>query len=236
MRQYSISILKKEWAKYRGYTYFSLVKKSILPREDMYDTQVLDEIPDDIQTLPDLINRFVQPWADRKMFRTINGIILEINENGISTAYYLEEKIPVTLPDYYMAPDDIIGRGSLGIHISGYSNESWSPFESINLDGKQIFLLDSERFPNTHEYLVVTGKCQVIMQTMNAGFSDTLIAQIREKISLQYDSSTQTMAMGNGYGKVKANGKYEKISFNKPDNYDSLSLREKIEVQKSLHK
>ena len=233
MKQYSISILKKEWAKYRGLSLQKLMEKHVFPREDMYDVQIVQEINNDFQSSQELIEKTVRQWAERKMLRTINGIVLEINDNGISIARYIEENGTIIMPNYYRAPDDLIGMESSGIYVPGFPKESWQTVECINVDGTQIFLLESERFPETRECLVVNGKLQVIMQTIMGGFSNSLIEQIREKMSVIEKSEIQTITFTKGYYNNKNKVKNDNGIAPKPNNYDTLSLREKIELNKS---
>lgn len=236
MKQYSISILKKEWAKYRGLSLQRLMEKYVFPRKDMYDVQVVQEIPYDIQNPQELIEIIIRPWAEQKLFRNINGIILEINNDGISTARYIEENGSIVMPDYYMSPEDFIGMDSKGIHVLGFPNESWYPLECINLDGMQLFLLDSERLPNIHEYLVVNGQMKLIIKTMQPGFGDLLVSQIREKLSVLQRETSQTIEMAREFGRIRDNNIYREASEKMPENDATLSLREKMEIRELMKK
>ena len=233
MKQYSISILKEEWAKYRGHSFKELIDNRVFPRREMYDIQEVEELPDGIKLPLEIIEKIVRPWTKQRMFRTINGIILEINEDGVSTARYLEENDSILLPDYYIGPDDIIGMGSRGIYVSGFSKESWYPIDCINLDGNQVFLLDSERFPNTHEYLVVNGKTQLIMKTMMGGFNDALIELIRNNITIKHNTTKQTISVMAGYSNINGRNNYNKEIQKRTNNYESLSLREKMNLKRN---
>ena len=71
------------------------------------------------------------------------------------------------------------------------------------------------------------------MKTMMGGFNDALIEIIRNNITIKHNTTKQTISVMAGYSNINGRNNYNKEIQKRTNNYESLSLREKMNLKRN---
>ncbi len=107
--------------------------------------------------------------------------VIVVTAEGITSCYYVDPDKMVLLPDFLPinTSSALIRLDQKDIHVDGRKG-SWIATDSIIIDGRQFFLLESEQYGANVKYAIVDDRGNIAAQDTSEGFDDRTKARLRE--------------------------------------------------------
>lgn len=108
--------------------------------------------------------------------------MIAVTHDGITAAYYVDPTKLVLLPDFFHQPTSgmLITIDSENLPLDGRKG-SWMTIDTLRIDGRNLFLMQSETYGKDAPYVVVDEHGKEITAD-KSGFSPATIEQIRRSL------------------------------------------------------
>lgn len=110
--------------------------------------------------------------------------VIAITREGVSTAYYVDKDSMVVIPGFFRnySSAALITMDTEGFRLEGRKG-SWMAADETIVDGKQFFLLVSEKYGRNAAYAVVDAQGRKAAEDTFQGFNEETIRQIRQTMT-----------------------------------------------------
>ena len=137
--------------------------------------------------------------------------VLILNDNGVTTTYYVNKDTFIKIPDFMKVTSS--ESGGLTKDIVGYEIEgkdgTWEVIDYLLVEGKNYFLMEHEQYGKDVAYVVLDQKGNVIVDSTYNGFDDVVKQKILDSLHppVQEQSGNSKPKLDN-WQKYMENGEY----------------------------
>ena len=137
--------------------------------------------------------------------------VLILNDNGVTTTYYVNKDTFIEIPDFMKVTSSESGgliKDTVGYEIEG-KDGTWEVVDYLLVEGKNYFLMEHEQYGTNVAYVVLNQNGKVIVDSVYNGFDDMVKQQIRDylhpPVQAQTGNSKQKL---DNWQKYMENGEY----------------------------
>ena len=137
--------------------------------------------------------------------------VLILNDNGVTTTYYVNKNTFIEIPDFMKVTSSESGgltKDTVDYEIEG-KDGTWQVVDYLLVEGKNYFLMEHEQYGTNVAYVVLDQKGKVIVDSVYNGFDDMVKQKIRDYLhpSVQEQTGNSKPKLDN-WQKYMENGEY----------------------------
>ena len=137
--------------------------------------------------------------------------VLILNDNGVTTTYYVNKDTFIEIPDFMKVTSSESGgliKDTVGYEIEG-KDGNWEVVDYLLVEGKNYFLMEHEQYGTNVAYVVLNQNGKVIVDSVYNGFDDMVKQQIRDYLHppVQEQTGNSKPKLDN-WQKYMENGEY----------------------------
>lgn len=137
--------------------------------------------------------------------------VLILNDNGVTTTYYVNKDTFIEIPDFMKVTSSESGgliKDTVGYEIEG-KDGTWEVVDYLLVEGKNYFLMEHEQYGTNVAYVVLNQNGKVIVDSVYNGFDDMVKQQIRDYLHppVQVQTGNSKPKLDN-WQKYMENGEY----------------------------
>lgn len=137
--------------------------------------------------------------------------VLILNDNGVTTTYYVNKDTFIEIPDFMKVTSSESGgliKDTVGYEIEG-KDGTWEVVDYLLLEGKNYFLMEHEQYGTNVAYVVLNQNGKVIVDSVYNGFDDMVKQQIRDYLHPPVQAQTgNSKPKLDNWQKYMENGEY----------------------------
>lgn len=169
--------------------------------------------------------------------------VLILNDNGVTTTYYVNKDTFIELPDFMKVTSSESGgltKDTVGYEIEG-KDGTWEVIDYLLVEGKNYFLMEHEQYGKDVAYVVLDQNGSVLVDSTYNGFDDVVKQKILDSLHppVQKRSGDSKPKLDN-WQKYMENGEYlrsaeitEEANYNMIDGLkNNAALKDKKNRQK----
>lgn len=208
-------------------SYQSLKEQGIAVRAEYYDQVYLTTaLPHD--TVESIWKRL--SLKTPKNFKGYHSLsisdVLVYNHEGIASAYYIDKERLVPIAGFIRlhSSSTMVSMETTDFHVEGKKG-NWIAADEIIIDGRQFFLMESDTYKNSAQYLVVSQEGEIVSQE-SRGFDEQTIQQIRKFLNPPHTEKSIEKPKLETYQKYYENGEYlRSAELTEEQNYNMIDGR-----------
>ena len=107
--------------------------------------------------------------------------VLILNDNGVTTTYYVNKDTFIEIPDFMKVTSSESGgltKDTVDYEIEG-KDGTWEVVDYLLVEGKNYFLMEHEQYGTNVAYVILDQNGKVIVDSVYNGFDDMVKQQIR---------------------------------------------------------
>lgn len=137
--------------------------------------------------------------------------VLILNDNGVTTSYYVNKDTFVEIPDFMQVTFSESGgltKDTVGYKIEG-KDGTWEVIDYLLVEGKNYFLMEHEQYGKDVAYVVLDQKGNVLVDSTYNGFDDVVKQKILDSLHppVQEQTGNSKPKLDN-WQKYMENGEY----------------------------
>ena len=137
--------------------------------------------------------------------------VLILNDNGVTTTYYVNKDTFIEIPDFMKVTSSESGeltKDTVGYEIEG-KDGTWEVVDYLLVEGKNYFLMEHEQYGTNVAYVILDQNGKVIVDSVYNGFDDMVKQQIRDYLHppVQEQTGNSKPKLDN-WQKYMENGEY----------------------------
>mgnify|MGYP000522638497 FL=1 len=137
--------------------------------------------------------------------------VLILNDNGVTTTYYVNKDTFIEIPDFMKVTSSESGgltKDTVDYEIEG-KDGTWQVVDYLLVEGKNYFLMEHEQYGTNVAYVVLDQNGKVIVDSVYNGFDDMVKQQIRDYLhpAVQEQTGNSKPKLDN-WQKYMENGEY----------------------------
>ena len=137
--------------------------------------------------------------------------VLILNDNGVTTTYYVNKDTFIELPDFMKVTSSESGgltKDTVGYEIEG-KDGTWEVIDYLLVEGKNYFLMEHEQYGKDVAYVVLDQNGSVLVDSTYNGFDDVVKQKILDSLHppVQKRSGDSKPKLDN-WQKYMENGEY----------------------------
>ena len=137
--------------------------------------------------------------------------VLILNDNGVTTTYYVNKDTFIEIPDFMKVTSSESGgltKDTVDYEIEG-KDGTWQVVDYLLVEGKNYFLMEHEQYGTNVAYVVLDQNGKVIVDSVYNGFDDMVKQQIRDYLHppVQEQTGNSKPKLDN-WQKYMENGEY----------------------------
>ena len=137
--------------------------------------------------------------------------VLILNDNGVTTTYYVNKVTFIEIPDFMKVTSSESGgltKDTVGYEIEG-KDGTWEVVDYLLVEGKNYFLMEHEQYGKDVAYVVLDQKGNVLVDSTYNGFDDVVKQKILDSLHppVQEQSGNSKPKLDN-WQKYMENGEY----------------------------
>ncbi len=137
--------------------------------------------------------------------------VLILNDNGVTTTYYVNKDTFIEIPDFMKVTSSESGgliKDTVGYEIEG-KDGTWEVVDYLLVEGKNYFLMEHEQYGMNVAYVVLNQNGKVIVDSVYNGFDDMVKQQIRDYLHPPVQAQTgNSKPKLDNWQKYMENGEY----------------------------
>ena len=137
--------------------------------------------------------------------------VLILNDNGVTTIYYVNKDTFIEIPDFMKVTSSEGGgltKDTVGYEIEG-KDGTWEVVDYLLVEGKNYFLMEHEQYGTNVAYVVLNQNGKVIVDSVYNGFDDMVKQQIRDYLHPPVQAQTgNSKPKLDNWQKYMENGEY----------------------------
>lgn len=137
--------------------------------------------------------------------------VLILNDNGVTTTYYVNKDTFIEIPDFMKVTSSESGgliKDTVGYEIEG-KDGTWEVVDYLLVEGKNYFLMEHEQYGTNVAYVVLNQNGKVIVDSVYNGFDDMVKQQIRDYLHSPVQAQTgNSKPKLDNWQKYMENGEY----------------------------
>lgn len=137
--------------------------------------------------------------------------VLILNDNGVTTTYYVNKDTFIEIPDFMKVTSSESGgliKDTVGYEIEG-KDGTWEVVDYLLVEGKNYFLMEHEQYGTNVAYVVLNQNGKVIVDSVYNGFDDMVKQQIRDYLHPPVQAQTgNSKPKLDNWQKYVENGEY----------------------------
>ena len=137
--------------------------------------------------------------------------VLILNDNGVTTTYYVNKDAFIEIPDFMKVTSSESGgltKDTVGYEIEG-KDGTWEVVDYLLVEGKNYFLMEHEQYGTNVAYVVLNQNGKVIVDSVYNGFDDMVKQQIRDYLHPPVQAQTgNSKPKLDNWQKYMENGEY----------------------------
>ena len=137
--------------------------------------------------------------------------VLILNDNGVTTTYYVNKDTFIEIPDFMKVTSSESGgltKDTVGYEIEG-KDGTWEVIDYLLVEGKNYFLMEHEQYGTNVAYVVLNQNGKVIVDSVYNGFDDMVKQQIRDYLHPPVQAQTgNSKPKLDNWQKYMENGEY----------------------------
>lgn len=137
--------------------------------------------------------------------------VLILNNNGVTTTYYVNKDTFIEIPDFMKVTSSESGgliKDTVGYEIEG-KDGTWEVVDYLLVEGKNYFLMEHEQYGTNVAYVVLNQNGKVIVDSVYNGFDDMVKQQIRDYLHPPVQAQTgNSKPKLDNWQKYMENGEY----------------------------
>ena len=137
--------------------------------------------------------------------------VLILNDNGVTTTYYVNKDTFIEIPDFMKVTSSESGgliKDTVGYEIEG-KDGTWEVVDYLFVEGKNYFLMEHEQYGTNVAYVVLNQNGKVIVDSVYNGFDDMVKQQIRDYLHPPVQAQTgNSKPKLDNWQKYMENGEY----------------------------
>ena len=137
--------------------------------------------------------------------------VLILNDNGVTTTYYVNKDTFIEIPDFMKVTSSESGgliKDTVGYEIEG-KDGTWEVVDYLLVEGKNFFLMEHEQYGTNVAYVVLNQNGKVIVDSVYNGFDDMVKQQIRDYLHPPVQAQTgNSKPKLDNWQKYMENGEY----------------------------
>lgn len=137
--------------------------------------------------------------------------VLILNDNGVTTTYYVNKDTFIEIPDFMKVTSLESGgliKDTVGYEIEG-KDGTWEVVDYLLVEGKNYFLMEHEQYGTNVAYVVLNQNGKVIVDSVYNGFDDMVKQQIRDYLHPPVQAQTgNSKPKLDNWQKYMENGEY----------------------------
>lgn len=137
--------------------------------------------------------------------------VLILNDNGVTTTYYVNKDTFIEIPDFMKVTSSESGgliKDTVGYKIEG-KDGTWEVVDYLLVEGKNYFLMEHEQYGTNVAYVVLNQNGKVIVDSVYNGFDDMVKQQIRDYLHPPVQAQTgNSKPKLDNWQKYMENGEY----------------------------
>ena len=137
--------------------------------------------------------------------------VLILNDNGVTTIYYVNKDTFIEIPDFMKVTSSEGGgltKDTVGYEIEG-KDGNWEVVDYLLVEGKNYFLMEHEQYGTNVAYVVLNQNGKVIVDSVYNGFDDMVKQQIRDYLHPPVQAQTgNSKPKLDNWQKYMENGEY----------------------------
>ena len=137
--------------------------------------------------------------------------VLILNDNGVTTTYYVNKDTFIEIPDFMKVTSSESGgliKDTVGYEIEG-KDGTWEVVDYLLVEGKNYFLMEHEQYGTNVAYVVLNQNGKVIVDSVYNGFDDMVKQQIRDYLHPPVQTQTgNSKPKLDNWQKYMENGEY----------------------------
>lgn len=137
--------------------------------------------------------------------------VLILNDNGVTTTYYVNKDTFIEIPDFMKVTSSESGgltKDTVGYGIEG-KDGTWEVIDYLLVEGKNYFLMEHEQYGKDVAYVVLDQKGNVLVDSTYNGFDDAvkqkILASLHPPVQEQPGNSKPKL---DNWQKYMENGEY----------------------------
>ena len=137
--------------------------------------------------------------------------VLILNDNGVTTTYYVNKDTFIEIPDFMKVTSSESGgliKETVGYEIEG-KDGTWEVVDYLLVEGKNYFLMEHEQYGTNVAYVILDQNGKVIVDSVYNGFDDMVKQQIRDYLHPPVQAQTgNSKPKLDNWQKYMENGEY----------------------------
>ena len=137
--------------------------------------------------------------------------VLILNDNGVTTTYYVNKDTFIEIPDFMKVTSSESGgltKDTVGYEIEG-KDGTWEVVDYLLVEGKNYFLMEHEQYGTNVAYVILDQNGKVIVDSVYNGFDDMVKQQIRDYLHPPVQAQTgNSKPKLDNWQKYMENGEY----------------------------
>ena len=137
--------------------------------------------------------------------------VLILNDNGVTTTYYVNKDTFIEIPDFMKVTSSESGgltKDTVGYEIEG-KDGTWEVVDYLLVEGKNYFLMEHEQYGTNVAYVILDQNGKVIVDSVYNGFDDMVKQQIRDYLHPPVQEQTEDYKPKlDNWQKYMENGEY----------------------------
>lgn len=152
--------------------------------------------------------------------------VIVYNHEGTVSAYYIDKERLVPIAGFIRlhSSSTMVSMETTDFHVEGKKG-NWIAADEIIIDGRQFFLMESDTYKNSAQYLVVSQEGEIVSQE-SRGFDEQTIQQIRKFLNSSHSENFIEKPKLETYQKYYENGEYlRSAELTEEQNYNMIDGR-----------
>ena len=152
--------------------------------------------------------------------------VIVYNHEGTVSAYYIDKERLVPIAGFIRlhSSSTMVSMETTDFHVEGKKG-NWIAADEIIIDGRQFFLMESDTYKNSAQYLVVSQEGEIVSQE-SRGFDEQTIQQIRKFLNSSHSENFIEKPKLETYQKYYGNGEYlRSAELTEEQNYNMIDGR-----------
>lgn len=152
--------------------------------------------------------------------------VIVYNHEGTVSAYYIDKERLVPIAGFIRlhSSSTMVYMETTDFHVEGKKG-NWIAADEIIIDGRQFFLMESDTYKNSAQYLVVSQEGEIVSQE-SRGFDEQTIQQIRKFLNSSHSENFIEKPKLETYQKYYENGEYlRSAELTEEQNYNMIDGR-----------
>lgn len=152
--------------------------------------------------------------------------VIVYNHEGTVSAYYIDKERLVPIAGFIRlhSSSTMVSMETTDFHVEGKKG-NWIAADEIIIDGRQFFLMESDTYKNSAQYLVVSQEGEIVSQE-SRGFDEQTIQQIRKFLNSSHSENIIEKPKLETYQKYYENGEYlRSAELTEEQNYNMIDGR-----------